>query len=120
MGRFAAEHAGAYADILANGVAVTFTTATRTHTPATDTFGTAVTSTVTGAALRVRGDAKTYREMQLTQSGLVTLLFAPTTYGDLPELGSTVTWEGQTQTVVAVNPVSPDGFAIIARVVLAP
>ena len=118
MGLYATEHAGALADIRAAGVAITFTSNAETYTASTDTTTTGAAQTVTGAAIRVKGDPTEYESMKLVQTGLVTLLFAPDTYGDRPELGNSVTWEGAGYTVVGVNPLAPDGTDILSRVVI--
>lgn len=118
MGAYATEHASALADIRAAGVDVTFTLSDSTYAPSTDATSAPTTSTVTGAAMRVKGDARMYESMKLVQSGLVTLLFAPDTYGERPALGSIVEWEGADAVVVGVNPLAPDGTDILARVVI--
>lgn len=119
MSGFATEHASARAEIGANGAVVTFTLTTATHDPTTATFSGASSSTVTGAAMRVRGDPTKFIPGRVVAAGEVMLLFAPDTYGDRPELGSTVSWEGETWEVVAVNPLAPDGTDILSRVVVA-
>jgi hypothetical protein len=117
---YAADHAGALRDIADAGTAVTFTkNLPGTHAPTTGTFTTPTTSTVTGSAVRVRGDAQRYTELQLVEAEAPTLLFAPDTYGDLPELESVVTWGGVDYTVRDINPVAPDGNAILARIIVA-
>jgi len=114
---YAVEHSGAVADIQAAGAAVSFTLTTGTYTPATDTFGTASTTTVSGYAITVSGDPERFRSLGLVQSGSITLLFAPTTYGGLPLPGYSVTWGGAVYTVRDCEPLAPDGTAIIARVI---
>ena len=100
-------------------MAVTFTHSTPgTYDAATDTWGTPVTTTVTGEAVRVRGDPETYRALGLIQSENPTLLFTPATYGEAPEPGYTVEWSNVVYTVRDVNPVAPDGVMILARVVV--
>ena len=117
---YATEHAGAYADVLAAGAAVTFSAITPgTYDGATDTWSTPTTATVAGAAVRVRGNPLTYQALELVQGEAPTLLFAPATYGALPALGAAVTWGGVVYTVRSVEPVSPSGSAILARVVVA-
>ena len=111
-------HAGALRDIRKAGVAVTFTKATRTHDPLTGR-STVADSTVAGSAMRVVGRPKVYESLKLVESQAPTLLFAASTYGEKPDIGMTVSWESQTFTVKDVNPVAPDGNAIISRVVIA-
>ncbi len=115
---YTTEHASALADIRAAGASVTFTLAVATYNEATDTQ-TTTNSTVTGAAIQVKGDPNQYERLKLTEYSPATLLFAPDTYGSKPALGSTVPWAGSTQTVKSVDPLSPDGSTIIARVVIA-
>jgi hypothetical protein len=120
MASYATEHAGAYADILDAGAAVTFSAITAgTYDGATDTWSTPTTTRVAGVAIRVRGNPQTYQALELIQSEAPTLLFAPTTYGETPALGMTVTWDSVVYTVRAVEPVAPSGDTIIARVVVA-
>ena len=63
-------------------------------------------------------------------------MFVPTTYGDVPDLGYTTTWGGETRrwadtfgwgdvktqsfvyTVKQVQPLAPDGTVIMARIVV--
>lgn len=117
MGVYATEHRDALADIKAAGVAVTFTSQGRTYN-ATAGTSTVSTTTVTGYAMRVRGNPKRYEALGLVEAEAPTLLFAPTTYGDEVALGATCTWGGGTFTVRDVSPVGPDGDTIVARVVV--
>lgn len=119
---YATEHAGALDQITDAGVAVTFTrTAQGDYDPEADTM-TPSDSTVTGYAIRVKGlrsdEPGSYRSLGLVEAKAATLLFAPTTYGETPSVGDTVTWDGATHTVRYVEPVAPDGTTIIARVVV--
>ena len=117
---YAAEHAGALVDISAAGAAVTFTYATAgTYDAATDTYTTPTSTTVSGSAMQVRGTPEQNVVLGLVESEAPTLLFAPTTYGGVPEPGYTVSWNSVTYTVKAVTPVAPDGTVILARVVVA-
>jgi hypothetical protein len=117
MSGYATEHAGALADIQEAGAAITFTKTVRTPDPTTG-VASETTSTVSGHALRVRGKPETYEALSLIESAAPTLLFAPTTYGDLPLRGSTCSWGGKHRTVKDVDPLEPDGTAILARVVV--
>lgn len=115
---YATDHAAALTDVADAGASITFTDVTQgSYDPETDT-ATPSTATVTGSAVRVQGDPQMYEALGLVEAEPATLLFAPTTYGDTPALGSTCTWGSSTFTVRAVNPVAPDGSAIIAKVVV--
>jgi len=114
---FAVEHAGALEDIRANGQAVTFASTTMVYDAANDT-STSSTTSVAGYAMEVGGDPKQYERLSLKEEDTLTLLFAATTYGQLPALGSQVTWASKIYTVRHVKKVAPDGTAIIARVVV--
>lgn len=117
MTAFAADHADALADITAAGVAVTFTKIVPgTYDAATDTWTDEDDLSVAGAAIRVRGDPERYEGLGLEVDKAATLLFAATTYGTAPSLGATVSFGGVTYTVRHIDPVSPDGTPIIARV----
>lgn len=113
------DHAGALLDLTEAGTAVTFTHVTPgTYIAATDTWTDATDATVTGYATRTRGNPLRYQALNLTQSEAPTLLFAPTTYGSQPAIGSTVTWDSVTYTTRDVEPVEPSGTAIICKVVV--
>ncbi len=118
---YAADHADAYEMIREAGSAVTFQTGTPgTHDAATGTFTSPTYTTVTGYAVQVsagRDDETHYRDAGHTVGKVVTLLFAPTTMGQLPTLGATVTWASEVLTVRALRPTAPNSEgAIIARV----
>ena len=116
----AADHADAYAMVAEEGAAVTFSTGTPgTHDPETGLFTSPTTATVTGVAIRVKADRQqedAYRAAGLTVDRVVCLLFAPTTYGSLPTLGSTVTWASETLTVRGITPLATSGTALLARI----
>jgi hypothetical protein len=102
-------------------VAITFTrTSQGAYDPETD-LATPSTSTVTGVAVRGRGDPDRYAALGLVESTAPTLVFIPTTYGELPAPGDTTTWPatgGSDYTVRDVTPFSPDGVAIGAFVII--
>lgn len=121
---FAAKHTSALAAITKNGAAVTFSRVTQgSYDAATDT-ATPATSTVSGYAIRVSGDQTTrgnpdrYSQLGLVESKAPTLLFAASTYGSVPELGATCSWNSETFTVRDVNPIAPDGTPIVSYVVI--
>lgn len=116
--KYAAEAAGAYADVKDAGAAVTFTrTVPGTYDASTDTFTAPSTSTITGYALQVAGDPDVYRALSLVESSCPTLLFAPLPIDGTPKVGDTVVWGGTTFTARAVKVLAPDTTTILARVV---
>jgi hypothetical protein len=115
---YTADHASALTDVASAGAAVTFTLVTRTQT-ASGTFGTATSSTVTGYATEDGGDPIEYARLNLAQSEAPRLFFVPTTLGDVPPLGSTVSWGGATYTVRSSKPYRPDGVALFSYVIVA-
>ena len=100
-------------------MSLTFTRSTRTYTATTD-VATVAETTITGSAIQVRGDPRRYQALGLVLTDMPTLFFSPTTYGDAPEPGDTVTWPtgGHTWTVKDVDPIAPDGVLIAARIVI--
>lgn len=117
---YAADHAGALADLTADGASLTFTLATAgAHVPATGLFTAPATSAaVTAAAVQVAADPKTYARLGLVESEAVSLLVATTTYGATIPLGATFTWGGAAYTVREVGyGAAPDGTAIVSTVV---
>lgn len=115
---YATEHADALADVRAAGAPVVFTESQMAIDDETGA-ATETISTVPGHALRVKGRPDTYRALSLVESQAPTLLFVPDTYGAAPALGSSVIWNGATYTVRDVDPLAPDGTAILHRVVVA-
>jgi len=100
-------------------MAVTFThTTPGTYDATTDTTTSPVTTTVTGNAMQVRGDPETYKALGLVEYEAPTLLFVAQTYGEVPQVGDTTDWASITYTVKSVQPLAPDGYVILARVVI--
>jgi hypothetical protein len=116
---YAADHAGALADIQAAGASVTFSrTSPGTYNGPAGTFSSATTTSVAGAAVQVTGNTKRYAELGLVEANTRTLLFAPTTYGASPDLGMACTWGGEEFVVRDAPTLAPDGSAILSRVVV--
>ena len=115
---YAADHAGALADIKEAGADVTFSKNARTYDRGTGR-STVSAQSVVGYAIEVRGSPRVYEALGLKITEAVTLVFAANTYGDIPNLGMTCSWGGETYTVRDVSPTAPDGIAILARVVVA-
>jgi len=98
---------------------VTFTrSAPGTYDAATDAWTAPVTTTITGNAIQVKGDPRRYRALSLVMTEALTLLFAPTTYGETPAPGDAVTWASVVYTVRDVETNAPDGVTITARVIV--
>ena len=115
---FEAQHAAALRMLKAKGAAVTFTLESPgTYDPETDTYTSASTTTVAGYAVRVEGDPEVYSSLGLVEQDAVTLLFAPNTFGETPDLGYTVTWGSVVYTLWQLRPVEPDGTVIISQIV---
>ena len=99
-------------------MAVTFTRTTQgSYDPETDT-ATKTTTTVTGRAMRVRGNPHRYDALGLVESKAPTLFFVPQTYGETPAPGDVVTWESEQYTARDVLPIAPDGVTIAARIII--
>lgn len=120
MTAYAAEAAGALADIKAAGAAVTFSRRVPgTYDESTGLTSSSTLTSVAGYAMRVRGNPKTLDRLSLKESEAPTLLFAPSTSGSVPLPNDSVSWGGVTYIARDVDEVSPDGTAIIAKVVVA-
>ena len=118
MATYAADHAGALADLAEAGAAVTFAlTLPGTYVESTDTFSGATSASVAGQAIRLPGDRQRYEALGLTEREAITLLFAPTTYGQTPVVGATFTFGSDTFKVEAVDPLALDGTTLLATVV---
>jgi len=116
---YAETHADALATVTEAGAAAAFTmTLPGTYDPSTDTWSSPSTSTVSGYAVQVKGNPIRYEALGLTQGEAATLLFTPTTYAQVPALGSKVTWNSTTYTVRDVTNVAPDGSAILSPAVV--
>lgn len=122
---FADEHAAALEAIQEEGRPATFLRTTRTEDP--DTGQTVPsTSSVSGYAIRVKGDPLRFQALGIVERDVVVLLFAASTFGDEVRPGDTVRWpdtglpgSGKAYTVRDVDAVAPDGPSIIARVTVA-
>ena len=122
---YATEHASALADLRAAGAAVTFTRVTPgAHDASTGLVGAPTTTTVGGYAIQVKpksdADNRAYEGAGLSPSEAPMLLFAASTYGDVPALGASCTWNSVRHVVRAFgDAVAPDGVTILSRVVCA-
>lgn len=87
-----------------------------TYDPSTDTSTSGTTVTVSGYAMRIQGDPDEYAKLGLIQSEHPMLSFDPDTDGELPTLGMTVEFGGETLTVEDVNPCAMNGVATSAHI----
>ena len=60
---------------------------------------------------------KLYTQLEIVERESVSFLFAPSTFGARPLIGYTVVWGGVKFTVKSVDTISPDGNAILSRIV---
>lgn len=101
------------------GAPVTFSHgAAGTYDPATDTMTGGSIVTVTGNAMEIDGDPDLYTALDLIESENPTLLFRPTTAGQMPVLGSTVVWGGETLTVKSIKRLAMNGTPTAAKIVV--
>lgn len=105
--------------LASKGAAVLFShTAPGSYDPATDTSTAPVTSSVAGHAMEIDGDPELYRALELIGVQAPTLLFKPDTPGQLPGLGWSVFWGGQTFTVKNITRLAMNGTPTAARIVV--
>lgn len=119
---YVSEWADALADVAEAGAPVSFSDPSSGGTYNTDvgTMDGTAPVTVTGKAVRVRGNPLRYQALSLIESSAPTLLFVPDIYGQLPTLDMSVPWAGETYNVKDVSPIDPDGLgAIAAKIVVA-
>lgn len=120
---YSRQHAEALRDVKKAGADVVFKgppAGKRPYDPATGEFGDApAAGDVEGVAAEVKGDPEQYAAAEVIGVDPLTLMFIPTTFGQLPAKGSVATWAGKARTVKALFPIRPAGKAIGARVVLA-
>lgn len=96
----------------------TFVRSTVSYDPTTG-HQTAVSTSVAGAAIRVRssrGELAQFAAGSAAFQETATLFWTPDAYGDRPRPGDVVTWEETEWAVVFVDPIAPDGVTIAARV----
>lgn len=100
-------------------MATTFTRKAKTYDAETGVLS-ITTTTVEGAAVKVKSDVVRFQALGLSLTENLTLLFTPTTYGGTPEPGDEVTWpaNGTAYHVVDVDTTAPDGVTIVARVAI--
>jgi hypothetical protein len=124
-GNYAAEHAGALADLRRVNLPLTFTRRVAgTDHPDTGTSDPPTITTVSGYGLQKSGDPQRHIALELQLSTTLTFFFVPNTYGlraYTPEFvmaDDTVDHNSTTYTVRDVDPnPSPDGYVIAARII---
>jgi len=113
------QHASSHATLKRKGAAVTFTHASPgAYDATTDTHTSPASTTVAGYAIQDAGNPEQYKALDLIESEAPTLFFTPTTFGSLPALNDTVSWNSVTWFVRSILPIAPDGTAIAARIVV--
>lgn len=121
-GKYAAEWADALADVAEAGSPITFSkTVAGTFNPSTGDSAPPTTQSVTGKAIRTKGNPDTYLALGLIEAQSPTLFFVPDVYGVLPQLGMSALWGGTTYNVAdgGIDPLDLDGKgAIAARIVV--
>lgn len=118
---YAEDHASALADVQEAGTAVAFTLdIPGTHVPTTGRFTGAATQTVSGYAIKVKGEGadKGMQGGEVIEQAAQRLFFVASTYGDVPPPNSRATWSGSTWRVAKTRCLAPDGVAIATYVEL--
>lgn len=117
---WAAVHARKLAAFQRLGVAVTFTLVLPgTYQESTGTFsGSPTTVTVTGYAVRIKGDPDMYAKLGLIETEAATLDFVPTTMGQRPPKLARAPFGSETFIVAEIFPFAPAGSDISSRIVV--
>lgn len=68
--------------------------------------------------MEIDGDPDLYKALELIETENPTLLFKPKTVGQLPGLGATVEWGGETFTVKNKKRLAMNGTPTAARIVV--
>lgn len=101
------------------GAAVVFShTEPGSYDQSADTTTAPATSAVAGHAMEIDGDPELYTALELLTTQSPTLLFVPDTPGQLPGLGWTVFWGGETFTVKNITRLAMNGTPVAARIVV--
>lgn len=108
----------ALATVKRKGAAITFALVSPgVYDAATDTWSSPVTTSIAGFAVEIGNDPEVFRNLGLILADHATFLFTASTLGSLPVPGFRTTWGGAAYTVKSVLPLSPDGTALLARVI---
>lgn len=100
------------------GADITFRRQSSSSYDETSESPTPASGTVSGKAVEQIGDPEEYDSLNLTGHEPVTMIFVPTTMGELPPVGSTATWAGVKRTVRERYPIRPAGTIIGGRLIL--
>ena len=68
--------------------------------------------------MEIDGDPDLYKALELIETENPTLLFKPTIAGQLPPLGASVPWGGETFTVKNIKRLAMNGTPTAARIVV--
>ncbi len=117
---YAPVHSGALRLVTRKGAALTLTRTTQTVSETTGIAGAPSTSTIAGSAVQAAEDPKRYERLSLVMSGMRTLFFTPSTFGDSVLPGDTGSWAGTGVTVQGVENVAPDGTVIGSYLIVGP
>lgn len=99
------------------GTAVTFSLVSMTLDATTET-STPTTTTVAGYAMETNADLEEYQALEVVPTQAKTLWFVPTTAGEVPPVGSTVSWNSETFATKSVRSLGLVGTAQASRVVV--
>lgn len=117
-----ATHARALAKVKKVGQAVTFTLELPGElVPTTGRYASPSTTTVSGYAIKVKGDSDQSNEFQggeATEDRPLNLFFVPSTFGNVPPLGSYATFADERRKVKKTRSIAPAGTAIASYVTL--
>jgi hypothetical protein len=124
MADYSGDHASAYADVAAAGVAVSFSRFATGEEQPDGTFADGVQTTIAGVAIAKKSDPVRFAQLGLILAQAVTLFFVPTAatlHANTSEFvlpGDTVVWNSTTLTVRDVGPViAPNGLVIAGTIV---
>ena len=117
---YSGDHAGALADVKSAGALLTFVhTTLGTETPQGKFSLAPIIDRMLAYGTEDGGDPKEYEALGLTPMESPRLFVVCAIYGDVPRLGSHVTFGlGAPYTVKSVKPYRPDGLAIFSYVII--
>jgi len=113
VGKYQPEHARALIDLTNAGTSVIFTNENPSYTFNPGISGLSAT-TVDGKAIETSGRPFRYEGSTLVVTEDPTLIFAPTAYGNFPDIGDHVIWRGLDHIVADIELLAPDAVTILA------